>query len=73
MVLVQNNAVKKVTLKEVAFLYNLPTNPTPSKNISEIFQLYRTQLRIYRRFDTTYRLTDNFRRSYRKNPEAIPH
>ncbi len=73
MVLVQNNTIRQVTLKEVAFLYNLPTNSTPSKNISAIFQLYRTQLRIYRRFDTTYRLTDKFRRNYRKNHQAITH
>ncbi|CEX16588.1 Uncharacterised protein [Streptococcus pneumoniae] len=73
MVLVQNKKVRTVTLEKVAFLYTLSTNPTPPKNISTIIQLYRPQLRIYRRFDTTYRLTDKFRKKQRQNHQPIPH
>ncbi|TCW51356.1 hypothetical protein EC917_1157 [Bacillus thuringiensis] len=50
----------------------LPMNTTPPKNISTIIQLYRSQLRIYRRFDTTYRLTDKFRKSYLPNYQPTP-
>ncbi len=50
----------------------LPMNTTPPKNISTIIQLYRSQLRIYRRFDTTYRLTDKFCKSYLPNYQPTP-
>ena len=60
----------KSTLLQGAFYYHASpsdTHPGIHLNISTIFQLYRTKLKlyqrflIYQRFDTTYRFTDNLR------------